>query len=150
MRHRRPALLRRVPLALAALLAAVPLLAAAADGETGWRSTAPLPLERTEVAAARVGGEILVAGGFLADGSSSGRVDAYAPSGERWRRLPDLSQAVHHAAAASFRGRLYVLGGYAEPGRPSRAAFVLERGGWRRLPAMPEPRAAAGAAIVAG
>jgi N-acetylneuraminic acid mutarotase len=46
--------------------------------------------------------------------------------------------------AASDGRRLYVVGGYGAPTR----AFVLERDRWRRLPDLPGPRAAAGAAIV--
>jgi non-specific serine/threonine protein kinase len=133
------------------LLAALPALLAAGGGGGDWRSGAPLPLPRTEVAAATVAGEIVVAGGFLADGSSSRRADAYSADRDRWRRLPDLPLAVNHAMAAAYRGRAYVLGGYAGQlgaGSAVRAAYVLDRGRWRALPRMPEARAAAGAAVV--
>src|SRR5215218_4948951 len=90
------------------------------------------------------GHELVVVGGFLADGRSSERVDAYSPATNRWRRLRDLPVAVNHAMAASDGRRLYVVGGYGAPTR----AFVLRQGRWRRLPNLPEPRAAAGAAIV--
>jgi hypothetical protein len=58
--------------------------------------------------------------------------------------LRDLPAAVNHAMAASDGRRLYVVGGYGAPTR----AFVLTQGRWRRLPNLPEPRAAPGAAIV--
>jgi N-acetylneuraminic acid mutarotase len=109
-----------------------------------WKRAAPLPVPRSEVAAATVGRQLIVVGGFLADGRSSARVDAYSPDSNHWRRLPDLPVAVNHAMAASDGRRLYVVGGYGAPTR----AFVLSRGHWRRLPNLPEPRAAAGAAIV--
>jgi N-acetylneuraminic acid mutarotase len=52
--------------------------------------------------------------------------------------------------AAADGARLYLVGGYAD-GQPIRGAYVLERGGsWRRLPPLPEARAAGGAAVVAG
>lgn len=51
--------------------------------------------------------------------------------------------------AAASGDRLYVLGGHTQRG-PSRLAFVLDNGTWRRLPRMPGPRAAAGAAVVDG
>jgi hypothetical protein len=136
--------------AVAVALAATLLPAASAGGST-WRSGAPLPLPRTEVAAARAGSEIVVVGGFLADGSTSARADAYSPAKNSWRRLPSLPVAVNHAAAAGYGGRVYVVGGYAGDigaGNASRTAFVLERGRWRRLPAPPQARAAAGAAVV--
>jgi N-acetylneuraminic acid mutarotase len=119
---------------------AVALLAAA------WLAGAPLPEPRTEVAAAPLHGEIVVVGGFLASGANSRRVDAYAPATDSWRRLPDLPVSVDHAAAASSRGRMFVIGGYGSDRRPLRAAYLFDGEGWRRLPAPPEPRAAAAAA----
>ena len=106
---------------------------------------------RTEVAAALLGGrEIAVVGGFVESGANVGRVDAYSPASNRWRRLPSLPVTVDHAMAASYRGRLYVVGGYGSDRRPRRSAFVFRHGGWKALPPMPEGRAAAGAAVVGG
>jgi non-specific serine/threonine protein kinase len=102
------------------------------------------------VAAAVVGGEIAVVGGFTADGGNSARVDAYSIAGDRWRRLPDLPLAVDHAAAASANGRVYVVGGYGRDRSPLDAAFALENGAWRRLAPLPDARAAAAAAIAGG
>ena len=51
--------------------------------------------------------------------------------------------------AASYRGRLYVVGGYGADRRPLRAAFVFDGRSWRRLPDPPEARAAAAAAVTA-
>ena len=84
-----------------------------------WRTGAPLPLPRTEVAAARVGSEIVVLGGFLASGSATAQVDAYAPRTNRWRRLPDYPVPVHHAMAASWRRELSVPGGATPRRRPA-------------------------------
>jgi N-acetylneuraminic acid mutarotase len=114
-----------------------------------WTAGTPLAAQRTEVAAAPLRGEVVIVGGFRADGSNSGRVDAYSPSSDRWRRLPDLPVTVDHAAAASYRGRLYVVGGYGADRRPLRAAFVFDGTRWRRLPDPPEARAAAAAAATA-
>ena len=126
-------------------------LLAAADGRSadpaGWRSSAPVPVPRTEVAAAAVGGEAVVVGGFLADGSNTGRADAYSPRSNRWRRLPDLPVTVDHAAAARWRGRMIVAGGYGADRAPLRDVHALVDGRWRALPDMPEGRAAAAAAV---
>jgi N-acetylneuraminic acid mutarotase len=125
------------------------LLAAA----LAWVAGAPIPEPRTEVAAAVVRGEIVVAGGLTADGTPSARVDAYSPVADRWRRLPDLPVGVHHALAASDGRRLYVVGGYGNPlggGGPARSAFVFDAGAWHALPRLPEPHAAGGAAVLAG
>jgi N-acetylneuraminic acid mutarotase len=112
-----------------------------------WEERAPMPLPRTEVAAATVGSEIVVLGGFTIDGAASTRVDAYSPARNTWRRLPDLPMGLHHAMAVGAGGRPHVLGGYTVDGVPQRNAYVLDRGAWRALPSMPFARAAAGAAV---
>jgi N-acetylneuraminic acid mutarotase len=99
------------------------------------------------VAAAVLGSEIAVVGGFTADGAASTRADAYSLARDSWRRLADLPVGVHHAMAVGAAGKLYVLGGYTATGLPLRTVFVLGRGRWRALPRMPYPRAAAGAAV---
>ena len=97
-----------------ALLALGAAALAAAPGT--WHRAAPVPTPRTEVAAAAANGEAIVVGGYLADGSTSGRAEAYSPRTNRWRRLPDLPLAVNHAAAGSWRGRMLVAGGYTNDG----------------------------------
>lgn len=144
LRHRRAGS-RRSPSGhhdLVLVLAVIAVLLA------GWTTGTPLDVPRTEVAAAPLGPEIVVVGGFLANGGNSRRVDAYAPATDSWRRLPDLPVAVDHAAAASFRGRLVVVGGYGADRRPLRTAFLFDGDRWRRLPPPPSPRAAAAAAAV--
>jgi N-acetylneuraminic acid mutarotase len=136
---------RMLPVLAAALLAVTPALGGAAA--PAWRSDAPVPTPRTEVAAAVANGEVVVAGGFLADGSTTGVAEAYAPRTNRWRRLPDLPQAVNHAAGGSWRGRMLVAGGYTGDGAPTSAAWMLERGRWRPLPPLPGGRAAAAGAV---
>lgn len=141
--------MRTVALATLALVALAGA-AARAPAQGTWEQHPPIPVARTEVAAAAAAGRIVVVGGFLADGDTTARADEYTPATRRWRRLPDLPVAVNHAMAASWNGRVYVAGGYAGSRRALRDAFVLDSGGWRRLPSMPAPRAAAGAAVVAG
>jgi N-acetylneuraminic acid mutarotase len=111
-----------------------------------WVAGAPLAEPRTEVAAAALSGRIVVVGGLLASGANSRRVDAYDPRADRWSRLPDLPVSVDHAAAASWRGRMVVVGGYGADRQPLRTAFLFDGKRWRKLPAPPEERAAAAAA----
>jgi len=127
------------------LVAVSSALLALAFGGDQWHTQAALPVARTEVAAATVGREIAVVGGYLADGSSSRRADFYSPSTDVWRRGPDLPAAVNHAAATVSRGLLYVAGGYGA----ERSLFVLRGTTWQML-ALPAPRAAAGAAAYRG
>ena len=107
------------------LVWAVPLAAAA---PAPWQAHAPLPEPRTEVAAGVAGGEIVVVGGFTADGGNSARTDAYSIARNTWRRLPDLPVAVDHAASASANGNVYVVGGYGGDRNPLATAFVLGQG----------------------
>jgi N-acetylneuraminic acid mutarotase len=134
------------------LLAAGATVAASSSGAAPaeWDARAAMPVPRTEVAAAVVGSEIVVLGGFTLDGKASARVDAYSPTRDSWRRLPDLPMGVHHAMAGGAAGRLYVLGGYNDAGVPLRTALILRDGRWRALPRMPFARAAAGAAVARG
>ncbi len=135
---------------LAVLLTFGALAAGVRAATAEWKQRAPLPAPRTEVAAAVLGTEIAIAGGFNTDRSHSARVDLYSPSLDRWRRLPDLPASAHHAMAVGSEGRLYVLGGYGHDGRPRRTAYVYTEGTWRALPRLPFPRAASGAAFARG
>ena len=114
-----------------------------------WQTAPPLPVARTEVAAALTGREILVAGGYLADGSTSARVDLYDPATKAWRNGPDLPQPLNHASATTLGGRGVVIGGYGTTG-PTRTAILFEDGVWHALPSLPFVRAAAGAVSVGG
>jgi non-specific serine/threonine protein kinase len=115
----------------------------------GWRAEAPVPVARTEVAAAVGGREILVAGGYLEDGQTTARTDLFDPVAKTWRPGPDLPVAVNHPAAATLRGAAVVIGGY-ETGGPSRLAVQLAGDSWRQLPQLPVPRAAAAAVALKG
>jgi non-specific serine/threonine protein kinase len=116
----------------------------------GWHSGPALPVARTEVAAARSGSAIVVAGGFLVDGSSTARVDVYDPAKGAWRRGPDLPQPLNHAAAATLKGDAVVVGGFASGGRPTTTAVRLDGDRWQALPPLPRPRAAAAAVALKG
>jgi N-acetylneuraminic acid mutarotase len=150
MRAQRPP--RRTRTLTAILVAAAAAgSASGASAPAAWQRAAPLPDPRGEVAAAVVGGEIAVVGGFDRGGSDSARVDAYSPARDAWRRLPDLPAPVDHAMAAAAGRRLYVVGGYGPSRAPRRTAWVLSPGGrWRTLPPLPAVRAAGGAAILRG
>ncbi len=128
----------------------IALLAVLLAFAVAWEPGPSMPDARTEVAAAVLGDEILVVGGFVASGGNSRRVDALTVATGRWRRLPDLPVSVDHAAAAGARGRVWVVGGYGADRRPLRAAWAWDGRAWRRLPRPPEARAAAAAAVVGG
>ena len=114
-------------------------------GSRGHRSPSRAP--RSPLRRCRVGSSSSAASSPAA--ANSRRVDAYDPGADSWSRLPDLPVSVDHAAAASWRGRLVVVGGYGADRAPLRAAFLFDGRSWRRLPAPPEERGAAAAAATA-
>jgi non-specific serine/threonine protein kinase len=124
------------------------LACAAPAHAAAWIDKAPLPEARAEVVSTVVNGKILVIGGVRGDGSASRRVDAYDPAGDDWSRLPNLPIALHHPAAAAWKGRVYVAGGYRHDGHRARALLVFRGGKWRFGPRLPAERAAAGAAVI--
>jgi len=78
-----------------------------------WRTLAPMPTPRTEVAVAALDGLIYVVGGFEADGSVSAKVEVYDPISDTWDGVAPLPAPRHHAAAVAFIGRVFVIGGFA-------------------------------------
>ena len=142
-----------------ALLAALLVLGAAiwvyggsdAEGADGtWQPLHDARLERSEVGAARVGNAIYVVGGFLApSGTTTAAVERYDIRADRWRRAAPMPVAVNHPAAVSYRGFVYVYGGYPDAISFDPVAGTLQRfnprnGRWALLPPSPTPRAAAG------
>jgi N-acetylneuraminic acid mutarotase len=148
---RREATTSRALIAAAAVAGTAAAALPAASAPVAWQQATPLPDPRGEVAAAVVGNEIAVVGGFDRSGLDSARVDVYSPARDTWRRLPSLPAPVDHAMAAAAGGRLYVIGGYGRSRAPRRTAWILAPNGrWRALPSLPAPRAAGGAAILRG
>jgi Kelch motif len=143
--------------ALVAAGAAVVFAATGDDEPTGtdrWRALAPAALERTEVAAARIGRSIYVAGGFEREsGATSAAVERYEIRRNRWSRVRAMPIALNHPTAATYRGDLYVHGGYTGADDLSAPTGALlrydpERNRWHRLPASPTPRAAHALAVL--
>jgi N-acetylneuraminic acid mutarotase len=146
--------------ALVAVIAAAAVVAALllpADG-TGsartdrWTPLTPAGLARTEVAAARVGRFVYVAGGFeSSSGQASRAVERYDIRRDRWRRVRSMPLRLDHATAVAYRGRLYVHGGYTQGlSAPTDALLEydpqLDR--WRRLRPARVARAAHAAAVI--
>ncbi len=121
-----------------------------------WTPLTPAPLERTEVAAARIGRFIYVVGGFeRSRGQTVAAVERYDIRRDRWRREPGMPVALNHPTAVAHRERLYVHGGYrGEAGLTVPTGALLrynpKRRRWRRLPSAPTPRAAHALAAIRG
>jgi N-acetylneuraminic acid mutarotase len=88
-----------------------------------WRTAAPAPTKRTEVAAATLNDKIYVVGGF--EQPSLGNVinlaiapslEEYDPSTDRWTVKAPMPVGLHHVGIGVTGGRLYVIGGYRQSG----------------------------------
>ena len=97
-----------------------------------WRTLAPMPTPRSEVAVAALDGRIYVVGGFEADGSPSARVEVYDPATNAWSEAAPLPEPRHHTAAVAMGG-LYVIGGFAtsfQDARPDVFLYTPARNEW--------------------
>ena len=84
-----------------------------------WRTAAPMPTKRTEVAAAALDGKIYVVGGFekpslgnMMNFAITPSVEMYDPMTDRWASKTPLPIGLHHVGIGVVGGRLYVIGGY--------------------------------------
>lgn len=127
---------------------------AAPDASDPWTALAPSTLERTEVAAARIGRYVYVVGGFeRRTGLTTRAVERYDLRRDRWRRVRSMPIGLNHTTAVAYRGKLYVHGGYQARRSLSSATNRLYRydprgDRWRRLPGSRTPRAAEAAAVI--
>ena len=144
-------------LALLAAASAVAGCGSSSDPQApggAWNALAPSTLERTEVAAARVGRYVYVVGGFAKrTGLTTRVVERYDLRRDRWKRMRPMPIGVNHTTAVAYRGRVYVHGGYRARRSLSSATSRLylydPRGNrWRRLADSPTPRAAHAAAVI--
>ena len=106
------------------VLTALPVFAGQLQDESGlWRTAAPAPMKRTEVAAATVGGKIYVVGGFeqpslgnVLNFAITPAVEEYDPAVDRWSAKASMPVGLHHVGIGVVGGRLYIIGGYKQSG----------------------------------
>jgi N-acetylneuraminic acid mutarotase len=119
-----------------------------------WLPLHDSTLERTEVAAARIGGSIFVVGGFeRLSGATTRAVERYDIARDRWSRVRSMPTGVNHTTAVAYRGKLYVHGGYRGRRDLSSATnrffrYDPRRNRWRRLRSSGTRRAAHAAAVI--
>lgn len=140
------------------------------DESRGWRREAPLPKARDEARTATLANQIYVTGGVtnvLEYGEPSPvpgvrervRVETidqtlrFDPATGRYQPLAPMPEALNHHVMESYRGRLYVAGGFgafllgADP-RKDTFQYDPRTDRWSRLPPQPTARGAATAAVV--
>ncbi|MBX3329975.1 MAG: hypothetical protein KF722_06220 [Nitrospira sp.] len=107
-------------------LIVLPVFAQSAQPEPDqgtWRTAAPMPTKRTEVAAAALDGKIYVVGGFekpslgnLLNLTITPSVEMYDPVTDRWISKAPMPVGLHHVGIGVVGGRLYIIGGYSKSG----------------------------------
>lgn len=129
--------------------------------QTGtWLTVSPAPMERTEVAAAALGGKIYVAGGFSKPSlqnvlkfAISNDVEVYDPVSDSWSIATPLPEGRHHAGIASLNGFLYVVGGFTKAflsiwhAVPTVYQYNPATKEWREMASMPTARGALGITV---
>lgn len=135
-----------------ATVAAAALVAGAQRPSARWELRPALGLERTEVAAARVGSAAYVIGGYVPpDGASTRVVERVDLRSGAVRRVAPLPVGLNHAGAASDGRFAYVVGGHRDLAQREPSALTLRydprRNRWTRLADLPSPRGALALAV---
>jgi hypothetical protein len=112
-------------------------LAAVASAQT----LSPMPTARYGLSAVLAGGRLYAIGGDI-DAQSTGALERYDPSTDRWERLAPMPTPRSYFAAAAVGGKIYALGGF-QNGSPGQSrddtveVYDLKTGRWSQAPPMP-------------
>jgi N-acetylneuraminic acid mutarotase len=113
-----------------------------------WRSLPDAKSPRLMMAWTVLNDKIWLMGG-LYNGAILDTVESYDPRTGVWETGPPLPVGLHHAAAATYRGEVVVLGGATDNiANASNRVFALRGNNWVELPPLTHPRAAPAAAVV--
>ncbi len=122
-----------------------------AASEGVWERVAPYPVRVFDQASVTGDGKVYSVGGV------SGELDIddlfiYDPATDHWEAGPEMSYGRTRPGAAFIDGKLYVVGGWDDGGRPLRKLEVYDPVAreWSAGPDMPAARAAAGVAVAGG
>ncbi len=168
--RRRLALVAGGLVALLVAIAAVALLAGGGDDEGGggaaaptavrasdWRELPPAREPRQQAPATVQFGTIWLLGGLVGKNATkpTRSVEGFDTAIDQWKGGTPLPVPLHHPMAATYRGRLVVMGGWIPEGdvisaKSSNRVWELRGERWAPLPPMKSPRVAGGAAVVGG
>ena len=108
---------------------------------------------RSEITATNIGDDIHVIGGFDLSGDALDVVEVYNVKNDSWKPIAPLPKPLHHTAATSFGGKIYVVGGFiSAEWIPSNQLFIYDpiKNEWTEGKPMPTPRGALTAIFVNG
>lgn len=144
----------RVNVVVWLLAGLVPVESAHAAGGGSWEPRPALNLARQELAAARIGGRVYVAGGLVAGLplAATATVEAYDVSQSTWSFVAPLPEPRDHGCMVAWSGRLHFIGGFAADFVPRTDHWtydpVLDQ--WSPAAPLPEARGAAWAVAFDG
>jgi N-acetylneuraminic acid mutarotase len=113
-----------------------------------WRFEPAAPKAPVEGSAVAVGQRIYMLGGN-APGNLH-RVLAYDTRSQRWSEPTTLPTGLNHSPATTYRGDVYLAGGYIEGAEATSNFWQYDPGAnrWTKLAPMHQPRGAAAAAVI--
>jgi N-acetylneuraminic acid mutarotase len=131
--------------ALQATLGLCFLLAGPANAQTAqWVAESPLPFDRSEAAAAAVGGRVYVISGNSRGNQANSLVHELEPQNGQWTERALMPNVASHAGAATLGGKIYVVGGFVANVHLGAHARVFEydpaMDSWRAVAPLPTPR----------
>ena len=99
--------------------------------------------KRSEVSGAVLYNKIYIIGGSDEKGPTN-FVDVYDPETNKWAVVSPLPAKLDHTAAATYDGKIYVVGGFYSSGMPSDSLFIYDAktDRWERGKDMPTARGA--------
>jgi N-acetylneuraminic acid mutarotase len=147
-----------VPFLVGIFLFTLPLSIQSAQIEPdrgSWRTAAPMPTKRAEVAAAALDGKVYVVGGFekpslgnVLSFAITSSVEMYDPTTDRWTSKAPLPVGLHHVGIGVVGGRFYIIGGYSKSGlsvwNPVATVYAYDPAAdsWTERASMPTARGA--------
>ncbi len=131
--------------------------AAGEQGQTqaAWQTASGSLVAVQQAPAAVLGGRIWVAGGLTGPQQATAKTQVFDPTVRTWGPGPALPVALNHAMMVTYRGTLWVIGGFlTQRGNPTAVAsarvLILNKAqnGWTEGPPLHHARAAAAVAVV--
>ncbi|WP_238705728.1 cell wall-binding repeat-containing protein [Serinicoccus chungangensis] len=107
-----------------------------------WTEVAPLPMTVNAPAAAVVGGQIVVSGGWDDTGTTTGATFVYDVGADAWTQVADNPSAVSAAGQGVVDGLFYTVGGCTTgdcaPASPAVTAYDPASDSWEQVADYPE------------
>lgn len=121
-----------------------------------WETGQKMPSARNELAAALLDNKIYVIGGedIAAGGSQKDTLEVYDIIDGKWleSNIAQMPASLDHTAAATYDGKIYVVGGFFERKTPTDKLFIYDpkKNEWQEGRPLPSPRGALTADFING